>query len=263
MATNYENKPGGEGLGAKLKAFFTNRAVVVTLVTLLLAVGIIVAATVAANRSHRPLPGGDATGTEGASGTKPTGGLDVFKEEDTLPTFHGADTLDEAAGTSEPAALCMALPVTGQLIKGHDATLQVFSTTMGDYRIHLGVDIATAESAPVAAAADGTVTKIWQDPMMGCCVAVDHGDKTLSIYKNLSATLADGVAEGTTVKKGQQIATVGDSAAAEMAEEPHLHFEVTVNGLSVDPLTFFDAADVAAMQDPEADDAFEETAAGK
>ena len=48
MATNYENKPGGEGLGAKLKAFFTNRAVVVTLVTLLLAVGIIVAATVAA-----------------------------------------------------------------------------------------------------------------------------------------------------------------------------------------------------------------------
>lgn len=263
MANNHENKSGGNGFGAKLKQFFTNRAVVVTLVTLLLAVGIIVAATVAANRSHRPVPGTDGTATEGASGTKPTGGLDVFKEEDTLPTFHGADTLDEAAGTTEPEALCMALPVKGQLIKGHDATLQVFSTTMGDYRIHLGVDISTAENAPVCAAADGTITKIWQDAMMGCCVAVDHGDETLSVYKNLSATLADGITEGAAVKKGQAFATVGDSAAAEMAEEPHLHFEVTVNGLSVDPLTFFDEADVAAMQDPEADDAFEETAAGK
>ena len=263
MATYRANPNGGETFGAKMKKFFTNKAVVVTLVTLLLAVGIIVAATAAANRSRRPVPGADGTATETAAGTKPAGGLDVFKEEDTVPTFNGNDTEVGAAVTDEPSKLCLALPVKGQLIKGHDSTVQVWSQTMGDYRVHLGVDISTAESAPVYAAADGTIAKIWSDAMMGSCVAIDHGSETMTVYKNLSASLADGIAEGAEVKKGQQIAVIGDSAMSEMAEEPHLHFEVTVNGLEVDPLTLFDEADVAAMEDAGADDAFEESAAGK
>ena len=50
MASN-ENQ-----FSSKVKQFFTNRAVVVTAVTLLVATGIIIAATVSANRSKRPLP---------------------------------------------------------------------------------------------------------------------------------------------------------------------------------------------------------------
>ena len=83
--------------------------------------------------------------------------------------------------------------------------------------------------------------------MMGTCVAVSHKDETVSIYKNLSKTLADGIAVGKTVKQGQKLGAVGDTAVVEMADEPHLHFEVTVQGLSVDPMDFFSQKDQAAL----------------
>jgi murein DD-endopeptidase MepM/ murein hydrolase activator NlpD len=151
----------------------------------------------------------------------------------------------------------MDLPVSGLLFKGHDATLQVYSNTMGDYRVHLGIDIATAPEAPVYAAADGKIEKIWEDTMMGTCVAVTHKDETVSIYKNLAKELAEGILAGETVKKGQQLGRVGDTAVAEMADEPHLHFEVTAKGLSVDPLDYFSAASVEILSK---DTAFESSA---
>lgn len=53
----------------RLKRFIANRAVIVTIVTLLLAVGVIVAVTVAANRSRRPIGGEPASGSATATGT--------------------------------------------------------------------------------------------------------------------------------------------------------------------------------------------------
>ena len=58
--------------------------------------------------------------------------------------------------------------------------------------------------------------------------------------KNLAKELPDGIAEGVTVRAGQLIASVGESAMIEVADEPHLHFEMTVADLSVDPLEYFD-----------------------
>ena len=52
----------------RLKRFIANRAVIVTIVTLLLAVGVIVAVTVAANRSRRPIGGESASGSATATG---------------------------------------------------------------------------------------------------------------------------------------------------------------------------------------------------
>jgi murein DD-endopeptidase MepM/ murein hydrolase activator NlpD len=125
---------------------------------------------------------------------------------------------------------------------------------MADYRVHLGVDMATAPEAPVYAAADGKVEKIWEDSMMGTCVALTHKDETVSIYKNLAKELAEGITAGAAVKQGQQLGIVGDTAVVEMADEPHLHFEVTAKGLSVDPLDYFSEKDVNALSE---DTAFE------
>ena len=52
---------------------------------------------------------------------------------------------------------------------------------------------------------------------------------------------AAGIEQGKTVSVGQQIGTVGKSAIAELADEPHLHLEMTVNGLAVDPRDYFSA----------------------
>ena len=87
--------------------------------------------------------------------------------------------------------------------------------------------------------------------MMGTCVAITHKDDTVTIYKNLAKELAEGIAAGVTVKKGDALGQVGDTAVVEMADEPHLHFEVTVKGLSADPLDFFSKTDVDALsKDP-------------
>jgi murein DD-endopeptidase MepM/ murein hydrolase activator NlpD len=51
--------------------------------------------------------------------------------------------------------------------------------------------------------------------------------------------LAEGIKAGASVKSGQAIGTVGETAISELADEPHLHFEMTVGGLSVDPLEYF------------------------
>ena len=67
---------------------------------------------------------------------------------------------------------------------------------------------------------------------------VDHGNGVVSIYKNLSKELAEGITQGAKVTAGQKLGTVGESALIESAEEPHLHFEMTYEGESVDPLTY-------------------------
>ena len=62
----------------------------------------------------------------------------------------------------------------------------------------------------------------------------------MSYYKNLDPVIASGIAVGTNVTQGQLIASVGESAMVEIADEPHLHFEMTVADLMVDPLEYFD-----------------------
>ena len=141
----------------KMKRLAGNRAIIVTAVTLLVVAGVIIAATVSANRAKRPLPDDPAlSGTSEPTGTQsaPSGVGDV-----TLPTYNGGETQPVGADPQEPEAM-MTLPVTGKMFKGHDTTIQVYSNTMGDYRVHLGVDIATAPEAPVCAAADGKVEKV-------------------------------------------------------------------------------------------------------
>lgn len=207
-----------------------NRAVYITAVTLLVALAVIVAVTAVANRSKNPPETGETqNGTETvAPGTDAeTKGPDATDVVDLLPTF--------------------SLPVSGTLIQSHDATTQVFSNTMQDYRVHLGVDIATETGAPVGAAADGTVMQVWEDALMGQCVAIKHGGDACTIYKNLSETLPESITEGAEVKAGQTVGYVGESAMVEIAEEPHLHFEMTVGGLAVDPLEYFEEQTVSTL----------------
>ena len=149
----------------------------------------------------------------------------------------------------------------GKLAKAHSADVQVFSQTMQDFRVHLGIDIATAAAAEVFAAADGTVQKIWEDPMMGWCVALSHSGDCVTVYKNLAKDLAEGLTEGAVVRQGQLLGTVGDTAMLEIADEPHLHMEMTVKGLQVNPLDYFSAAVIASLSE---DTAFETpTSSGK
>lgn len=120
------------------------------------------------------------------------------------------------------------LPVSGTILKGYYADTLVFSDTMQDFRTHSGVDIAANLGEKVVAYTDGVVSKIENDPFMGTTVEITHSAGVVSVYKNLSTDLS--VETGTELKAGDQIGTVGDSAILEIADKPHLHFELWMNG---------------------------------
>lgn len=215
-----------EKIKENLKA---NRALYITAISILLTMILIVAAVAVANKNKQTMPSTTAPAPQ--STTKPS------------PTIKDDPTSD--VGSKLPS---FSLPVVGKLSAVHDSELQVFSPTMNDYRVHLGVDILANENDPVLAVADGTVMQIWEDVRMGQCIAIKHAGDAVSIYKNVSVELPEGIVEGASVKCGQQIASVGSSAMVEIAEEPHLHFEMTVGNLAVDPLEYFSGNDVQTLQ---------------
>lgn len=235
---NYDDK-NEMTMGERMRNLFSNRAVLVTAVTLLVVFSVIIAATVAANRAKRN--DGDDHGLESNKGHSESVGEESESQggvgKETVPSYN--DREDESTGGDQVQTPTYLLPVSGKLLKDHDPSMQVYSQTMGDYRVHLGVDIATEISAPVCAVAAGKVEKVWNDPLMGTCVAVSHDGDVLSVYKNLAKTLADGIEVGAAVKAGQTLGTVGDTAILEMADDPHLHLEMTVGGIAADPLDYF------------------------
>lgn len=221
----------------KLKQVRINRAVYLSSVVILVALAVVLAITAATNRANLDSAPSD-TGNATENGTQ---------------TPNEPQTDETAPGTDAPAAPSvgsvpeMALPVTGKLEQKHSVDVQVFSPTMQDYRIHLGIDISTEENAPVCAVADGTVANIWEDPMMGWCVALNHAGDCVTVYKNLAEGMAEGLEVGAAIKQGELIGYVGDSAMMEIAQESHLHLEMTVAGLQVDPLEYFSEAVLATL----------------
>ena len=219
----------------KCKELSRNRVAVITAICVLLVLTVVISVSIATNRAKKQYGTDNQTSTPIGSETEKNGNL----EQGTVQTPNHNST--EKPVSTAPEEFELALVASGSIAKGHDATIQVWSETMGDYRVHLGIDIATSEGAPVFAAADGRVEKVWDDALMGRCIAISHNGDVYTFYKNLNSTLAEGIEEGSSVKCGQKIGSVGNTAIAELADEPHLHLEMTVNGLAVDPRDYFSA----------------------
>jgi murein DD-endopeptidase MepM/ murein hydrolase activator NlpD len=238
MPSSFNNKPS---FWQKLKSKNFNRSYALTLLALTLSLVVIIAAAVAANKTRKPteIPEDTSKVTDKVTDKAADGSTESEATE--KPT----DKPSSSVGNKLPSFI---LPVSGNLSREHDPTLQVFSPTMQDYRVHLGIDLTTKTDAPVYAAADGKISKIWVDTLMGYCIAIKHSGDCVTVYKNLAETLPEVIAEGVSVRSGQLIATVGESAMVEVADEPHLHFEMAVGDLAVDPLEYFDEDALATIK---------------
>jgi murein DD-endopeptidase MepM/ murein hydrolase activator NlpD len=99
-------------------------------------------------------------------------------------------------------------------------------------RIHGGLDVAAPPGTPVRAPADGVVVVAGAYPYYGRVIFVDHGGGFSTRYGHLSA--AD-VKAGDRVERGDVIGRVG---ATGLATGSHLHYEVRINGVPVDPYNY-------------------------
>jgi murein DD-endopeptidase MepM/ murein hydrolase activator NlpD len=95
--------------------------------------------------------------------------------------------------------------------------------------MHGGIDITGRYGAPVGASGDGEVIFAGRDSGYGGLVIIAHPGDIRTLYAHLSAMY---VREGQTVRKGQAVGAVGASGRA---TGPHLHYEVRVAGVPVDP----------------------------
>ncbi|MGI6577022.1 MAG: peptidoglycan DD-metalloendopeptidase family protein [Eubacteriales bacterium] len=124
-------------------------------------------------------------------------------------------------------------PVNGEIIERFSVDELVFSATLGDWRVHTGIDIAAGLGTQVCAMGDGVVEDVYTDELMGVTVVIDHGNSVRSVYRNLMESVA--VEVGDTVYAGDVIGGVGQTADNEILDPPHLHLEVIKNGAQVDP----------------------------
>ncbi len=97
---------------------------------------------------------------------------------------------------------------------------------------HSGLDIDGVTGQPYAAAASGTVVFSGWDGGYGYCIMIDHGNGVATRYGHSSKLL---VGVGDTVSKGQTIGLVGSTGNSTGS---HLHFEVIINGSTVNPLNY-------------------------
>ncbi len=126
-------------------------------------------------------------------------------------------------------------PLEGKTIASFSAEVLSYNEALDDWRTHNGVDIAAEEGTPVCAAADGTVTSVTEDPLMGVTVVLEHSGGFTSTYACLGTEVY--VSAGDEVLAGQNIGAVGTTAAGESAE-PHLHFSVSKDGELIDPAEY-------------------------
>ena len=103
----------------------------------------------------------------------------------------------------------------------------------GYTRLHAGVDIGAQYGASVTAAASGSVTVATYSSSYGNYVMIYHADGSSTVYAHMSSLA---VSAGQYVNQGDVIGYVGSTGNS---TGPHLHFEVRINGSTVDPMQFF------------------------
>ena len=134
---------------------------------------------------------------------------------------------------TENKELSFEKPVDGEIVKEYAKDNLIYSNTLQEWTTHLGIDIKADKTTVVKSAEAGKVKSIKNDPRYGLTIVIEHDNGYQTVYSNLLSS--EFVVEGEKVEKGQSIGTVGNTAAFEIADEAHLHFEILKDSIQVDP----------------------------
>ena len=140
-------------------------------------------------------------------------------------------TFDPEPRWTGPFAVPVDAPLTSGF--GHARSYDGGVTATG---FHGGADYGAPQGAPVRSAGPGRVGWTGEMPIRGLSVIVDHGGGVLSGYHHLSRLDA---AVGDAVEAGSPLGAIGSTG---LSTGPHLHWEITIWGVAVDPLTWLDRA---------------------
>lgn len=155
------------------------------------------------------------------------------------------ELLGDAQKSAQPQASASAAPklmpdlvkpIKGNITKKFAYDTLVYMKTLNQWSTHFGVDIGGKVGDDVVAALKGTVEDVYKDALLGNCVKIKSGE-VFCVYAGLQKT--DGVKKGDAVEAGELIGKLGNTAASETTEDPHLHFEVWVKDTPANPEPYF------------------------
>ena len=121
-------------------------------------------------------------------------------------------------------------PVKGWITSQCGRRLSPFT---GRREFHRGLDIATQQGTEIIAPADGIVTYAGKKGLMGNMITIEHGFGMVTRYGHIHKLL---IKRGDRVARGEVIALVGNTGRS---TGPHLHYEVRLNGVNVNPMNYF------------------------
>lgn len=148
------------------------------------------------------------------------------------------ETLDRTSGTTAPR-VSISIP-SRMPLQDAKATSDFGMRThpvLGGRRAHKGIDLAAPTGTPVYATADGLVQMAQWYSSYGNYIQIGHGSDLETRYAHLSRIA---VSEGSMVRKGDLIGYVGSTGRS---TGPHLHYEVRVGGVAVDPVPYMVESD--------------------
>ena len=143
---------------------------------------------------------------------------------------------DVSEKETPPETVELSQPIAEDQVKavvGFSGSTPVFSESLGDWRLHQGIDFVTDTPVDVTAAADGIIEDVYDDGLMGTTVLILHADGTRTLYQSLSVNPE--VIRGMSVTKGYVIGKTGETASAEALVGCHLHYAIIKDGKYVEP----------------------------
>ena len=162
---------------------------------------------------------------------------DVPEQTASAPVGDEAVWFDFAAETPLPTpeeeGFMLAQPVPGEVIRTFENASLSWSKTLEQWQTHPGVDFAAELGEVVRAAEDGEVIAAYKDVLLGNVIEIRHENGWVTRYAALNTL--ELVEIGQQVAQGETISSAANTALSEEDLGAHVHFELLVDGLQVEP----------------------------
>ncbi len=216
----------------KVRTYFTSKKFIIMAAIFILAISAAIATATSVNRQLRESLSGIVTEERTAS-EKVT--------ENAANDMTGITVRETEKTTEEEISIVkdgdFVFPAGKKIIKDYSGSVAVKSKTMNDWRIHTGVDFKAEKGQEIKAVQSGAVLAVYNNSLWGTIIEIDHGAGIVARYCGLDEEIK--VSANDVVEAGQTIGYIGD-IPIEAADGIHLHFEVTKDGSSADPLSIFE-----------------------
>ena len=140
---------------------------------------------------------------------------------------------EKVVETEVQASGVIVYPAGQNILKKYSGENPIFSKTFNDWRIHNGTDFAFEQGEKVKSITDGVVKEVFDDPLLGMTIVIDHAGDFTAFYSGLGNTTMVNI--GDKVEVGQEIGSIND-IPSEVADGYHLHLSIKKDGKFIDPI---------------------------